>query len=61
METIVVIYELQKFCPKTGGDWRPSFRWSLMEHNKITISTKWDERFAQSILNSSKDVCHSQK
>ena len=42
----LLLYELQKFYPKFGGDWRPSFQWSFIEHNKLAISTKWEDRFA---------------
>ena len=52
----LLLYELQKFYPKFGGDWRPSFQWSFMEHNKLAISTKWEDIFARSALNSWKDV-----
>ena len=40
-----LLYELQKFCPKTSGDWRPTFRWSFMEHNMLAISTNWEDKF----------------
>ena len=49
METIL-LYELQTFCRKIGGNWRPNFRWSFMEENKLTIATKWENRIARYVL-----------
>ena len=54
LETIVI--RIVKVCPKTSGDWRPSFLWSFMEHKKLVVSTKWEDKFAKSVLNSWKDV-----
>ena len=34
----LLFYELQRFCPKTGGDWRPTFRWLFREHNELVIA-----------------------
>ena len=55
METMVIIWNGKSY-PKTSGDWRPTFQWSFMEHNKVTISTKWEETLSWSALNSWKDV-----
>ena len=52
----MLFYESETFCPKIGGDWRPSFRWAFMEHNKLAIATNWEDRFARSVLNAWKDV-----
>ena len=42
----LLLYRLQKVCPKTSGDWNPSFRWSFMKDNKLVISTKWEDKFS---------------
>ena len=52
----LLLYSLQRFCPKVGDYWKPTFRWSFMEDNKLAISTKWEDRFPRPVLNSWKDV-----
>ena len=52
----LLFYELQRFCPKTGGDWTPSARWAFMEHNKLAIATSWEDRFARCVLKAWKDI-----
>ena len=40
----LLFYELQKFCPKSDRDRKPSFRWAFMEH-KLAIATNSEGRF----------------
>ena len=51
MQTNVDVH-IAMVCLKTGGDQKPNIQWSFVEDKHIVVSTKWEDTFARSVINS---------